>query len=128
MAEASDSIVDTVGHVGVVAARGAVPRRSDVLIGEELAVKLVDAQVRPLAWFVDGEEAQAVDRYPMKVVEHVLQQLAGALRGGVRGDRFAHRVGLGEGNPVVISIDRRGEAVRRKTYQNFKIVDYFELR
>ncbi len=60
---------------------------------------------------VHGEEAQAVDDEPTEVAERVRQQLAGAFRGGVRGDRCVHRIVFGEGHRVVVAVDRGGRAV-----------------
>jgi hypothetical protein len=110
-AQAAGDAVDDVGHVGVVAARRAIPVHRDRLVGEELAGKLVDCQVRPLVRAVDGEEAQAVHGEPIEVVERVGQQLAGAFRGRIRRDRFTHRVGLREGHLVIVAVDGRGGAV-----------------
>jgi len=41
----------------------------------------------------------------------VRRQLAGALRGRVRGNGLAHRVVLGEGDLLIVAVHRRGGAV-----------------
>ncbi len=115
-AQAADDAVDDVGHVGVVAARRAVAVHRDGLVGEELPGKPVDRLVWPLARTVNGKEAEAVDGKPVEVVERVRQQLAGAFRGGVRRDRFTHRVGLRKRHRVVGAVDRGGGAVDERVH------------
>ena len=109
--QAAHDAVDDVLDVGVVPARGAVAVHRDRLIRQELPGELVDRQVRSLARAVDGEEAEAVDRDVVEVVERVRQQLAGPLRRRVGGDGPADRIVLGEGDLVVVAVDGRGGAV-----------------
>ncbi len=113
-AQAADDAVDDVGHVGVVAARRAVPVHRDGLIREELTGKLVNGQVGPLAWAINRKEPKAMRGDVVEVVERVGEQLAGAFRGGVWRDRLPHRIALGERDLVVVAVDGRGGPIDKR--------------
>ena len=57
--QGSQDAFNDVSDIGVVAARGAVAKYRDRLARFDQTHEFIDRQVRPLAWAIDREEAQA---------------------------------------------------------------------
>ncbi len=101
-----DALNDVV-DVGVIASGTAIAVLIDRLAGHDVAGELGDGEVRPLAWAVDGEKAQAdaADAVEVRVVRAEL--FARQLGGGVGGNRPLDQVVFGKRDFFIHPINGR---------------------
>ena len=101
-----DALNDVV-DVGVIASGTAIAVLVDRLAGHDVAAELRDGEVRPLAWAVDREKAQADAADAVKVRIVGAELLARQLGGGVGGNGPLDQVVFGERDFFIHAIDRR---------------------
>ena len=106
----SHHTLDDIPHIGVIPRHASVPEKSDGLVFQMGAKKLVYGQVRPLGRAVNGEKAKAVNAESVQLAINPKKQFSGALGDGVGADHGIQRSRLHKRGRRPFPIDRGGGA------------------